>query len=631
MKKSLIIIAFIVIVLEIFVFNFSSFKSLFYKEIKIDKDELNLNDITYDKNNNKYFIESSNNFIEIDVNKKVNNIYLDIEKVNKSPFKIIIDYTDSANNYYQKFKSNDRNYRYIVSNIEKSKFLDLYHLGETKKIKINFELSNVNQFKINEITINKLEPIHTNWIRMIGLLSITFIIYNYFNNKKFNSIINNNQSKILFMIILLFSGLTIFLYQKIGDLDESAYNDYYESDYVDALSNGKLSIAENIDLSMLNNPYDYSERFEKMLSIPWDSSYYNNNYYVYFGIFPAFIMMTFKVLFNIKITTTMLACFFSILSVIFGSLLIKKIIEKYTKCSVGLKILMIIFFLFNSRLLLIIPKTRFCDLINVSGYAFSLIGIYLYILFSQKNKNVYLFLGSIFLSLLLLTRPSMILVLLLGFYLIYKKLNKKNVLYLIPFIITGIITMYLNYIRFDNVFEFGITYQLGILDNSYPKFNIQTIFNGIYTYLFRIPIFDTVFPYVFNNVSMLEQYGFFYNTSTGNGVLTMSIFGLIVPFIIKKMNKQTKRFIIICLILGFIILCFDSIYGGAIKRYSLEFSWLFLIPIILVTISHFKNKKLLITFVLLSCLMNFLVIFDLRIDDNVKVDNSSLYYDLMYF
>ena len=629
MKKNIVIIAFIVLVLEIFVFNFSSVKSLFYKEIKINRNDLILNDIVYGESSNKYFIESSDNYIEINVNDEVNNIYIDIEK--NIPFKININYTDSANNYYRKFKSNTRSDRYIVSDIEKSKYIDLYHLGDTGKIKINLELSVVNQFKINEITLNKTEPIHTNWFRMIGLFSIIFIAYNYFYNKDFKLLINKNQNKVIFLVILLFSCLTIFLYYNIGDLSDNAFHDYYENEYVEALSKGNLSLESNVDLSELNNPYDFSERIEKGINTTWDISYYNNNYYVYFGILPAFIMMVFKVLFNIKITTTVLACSFSILSVIFSTLLIKEIIERYTKCSFGLKILMIIFFLFNSRLLLIIPKTRFYELINVSGFAFSLIGIYLYLLFLRKNKNIYLFLGSLFLSLLLLIRPTMILVSLLGFYLIYKKLSKKNIIYLISFIVIGILTMYLNYIRFDNMFEFGITYQLGILDNSYSKFSIITILNGIYTYLLRLPIIDTIFPYVFNNISMIEYFGFYFNTTTGNGILTMSILGLIAPFIIKKINKETLKFIVGCLILGFILLIVDTMFGGSLKRYSLEFSWLFLIPIILIIINNFKNKKVLLVLVLISCLINFLVIFDLEHDDSVRVENSDLYYDLMYF
>ena len=123
MKKNIVIIAFIVVFLEIFIFNFSSIKSLFYKEIKIDKNDLILNGIIYAESSNKYFIESNDNYIEININEKINNIYLDIERLSHLPFKINIDYTDSANNYYRKFRSNVKNERYIVSDIEKSKII----------------------------------------------------------------------------------------------------------------------------------------------------------------------------------------------------------------------------------------------------------------------------------------------------------------------------------------------------------------------------------------------------------------------------------------------------------------------------------------------------------------------------
>lgn len=636
MKKKSIIIGLIIIALEIFVFNFSSIKSVFYKEYNVDINKIIMNNVIYDEITNKYYIEDEDCYIEIEVNNNVNNIYLDIESLSSRILTISLEYTDSANSYYNKFDTNNKNEIILVNDILKSKYIDIYSLGQIKKIKINFESPIATQFQINRITFNKVEPVHFNFIRVFSLFFIILIPYNYFYNTKFKNLINKNENKVLILTISLFIILIIFLYKNIGYLPDNLHQDYYSNEYVDAISSGALSLDRQIGLDYnfegLSNVYDFSERKEKNINFPWDVSYYNDSYYIYFGIFPALIMILFKNLFGVKISSLILSCFFSVIATIFGSLVIKEIIEKYTKSSFGLKLLMIVFFLFNCRLLLVIPKTRFYEMINVCGFSFSLVGIYLYMLFDKNNKKRYLFLGSLFLSLLLLIRPSMILASFLGIYIIFKKINRKNIIYLImPFIIIGTIAMCLNYIRFGNVFEFGITYQLGILDNNYSKFNLMAILNGIYTYLFRIPIFDTTFPYVFNNVSMINYFGFYFNTSTGNGIIPMSILGLIVPFIIKKMDKKTVKFIVICLISGILLLSLDAIFGGSIKRYSLEFNWLFLIPIILIAIKNLKNKKILYTLVLISCLINFLVIFDLKNDDTVEFDNEGLFYDLMYY
>ena len=53
MKKNIAIILLFVLGLEIFIFNYSSIKSLFYKEIYINKEDLILNGIVYDETNDQ--------------------------------------------------------------------------------------------------------------------------------------------------------------------------------------------------------------------------------------------------------------------------------------------------------------------------------------------------------------------------------------------------------------------------------------------------------------------------------------------------------------------------------------------------------------------------------------------------
>ena len=111
----------------------------------------------------------------------------------------------------------------------------------------------------------------------------------------------------------------------------------------------------------------------------------------------------------------------------------------------------------------------------------------------------------------------------------------------------------------------------------------------------------------------------------------MSVLGLIIPFVYRKLDKKTLKFIITFIIIGTLILIIDNCFGGSLKRYSLEFAWLFIIPIALLTIHCLsKKKKILIILVFFSCLINFFVIFDGKNDDLTNLREPKFYYDLKY-
>ena len=77
MKKSSFIIGIIVILLEIFVFNFSFIKSLFYNETKINLNDVEFFDMKESTTSNNYYIESNESYFVFDINKKVNIVGYD--------------------------------------------------------------------------------------------------------------------------------------------------------------------------------------------------------------------------------------------------------------------------------------------------------------------------------------------------------------------------------------------------------------------------------------------------------------------------------------------------------------------------------------------------------------------------
>lgn len=287
MKKN-IIVGILLIILEIFIVNYSSVRSIFYKE----KEITNYKYYNFVEKDNEYLTDLKTSYVEFKLDEKVNNIYLDIESSDKNVLNVKLDYTDDANSKYSKYKTNNDEYiREIHKDVELSKYINCYHLGNTKSIKLIFVDEPYTKININEIVINKKVPFHIHYIRLIFIYLIYFIINNYFSNKKFKEYIESHKKLILTIIIVLFSILTIILYKNISNM-EIKY-DHYTNEYVDSLMNGRLSLnIPNFNRWAIKNKdiniYDYSVR--EGMFYGFDTSFYNNTLYMYFSPLPAIIM-----------------------------------------------------------------------------------------------------------------------------------------------------------------------------------------------------------------------------------------------------------------------------------------------------------------------------------------------------
>ena len=67
-----------------------------------------------------------------------------------------------------------------------------------------------------------------------------------------------------------------------------------------------------------------------------------------------------------------------------------------------------------------------------------------------------------------------------------------------------------NYVRFENVFEFGASYQLTV--NNMDKLNVGLAagVKGMIVNLFNIPTFTMDFPFLVNNSNVISHYGYYY-------------------------------------------------------------------------------------------------------------------------
>lgn len=178
-----------------------------------------------------------------------------------------------------------------------------------------------------------------------------------------------------------------------------------------------------------------------------------------------------------------------------------------------------------------------------------------------------------------------------------KEKIKDSIFVIIPLGIFAIIQMIFNYLRFDNILEFGAKYQLTSFNMIYcMSFTFGKIFAGIFEYIFRTPqINPLVFPFVFINtdtslVSMNEVC--YENRLVGLIAIPILFVYLFANNILKnEKNKELVNFIKIILITSFISIIFNSCLGGICEAYSIDFKLMLCIGAIILLLKLIENKK----------------------------------------
>ena len=158
------------IVVELTIFNYRSYTTFLYKndnafDYQIETNLKKIDNNTYEVTNDKPRIEIKN------INKKVNNVYLDIDYKNCETYYVIPFFTDEGNKLYQQLES-----REVSEKINKSKILNFNIGNKTEKIKLEFTFNKGNIIQINEFIINYKIPLELNLFRLALLFSVLMFI-----------------------------------------------------------------------------------------------------------------------------------------------------------------------------------------------------------------------------------------------------------------------------------------------------------------------------------------------------------------------------------------------------------------------------------------------------------------------
>ena len=466
---------------------------------------------------------------------------------------------------------------------------------------------------LTQIILNPKISYYLNGRATLTIFTFILSLY-YIFHKKDKLGENKSQNYRTVVLLLVLTLLSVNLVKERGS-DEQ---DYLYHWYMDAIMEGHLDLDLKIEDNLINsdNPYDTSSRNFKH---PWDISYYNGKYYSYFGILPGLLfLIPSKLISGSYLSNNAMTLIYAVLCFITGYLLYKEIMKKYFKdISYNYFALTFLYIIFGSKIIWSIHRPVFYEYIALSGLFHVLLGLYL-VLFNHKKNIIRDILGYTSLALTALCRPTFLIMSIFIIPKLFKRYKEKDfkikdiLALILPYGIIGLITMYLNYIRFGSIFEFGITYQLTISNLHGMKFSLLKALIGSFYYLFegiQIKLLPFEMSGVASNFPIIAD---FYVEAVGGGLFTTSLLCIFIPYLLFMIkDKELKLNCILSLIVGIILLLLSSGISSLIGRYMLDFNYLFYFVAVVGILSIFKHEnsthfsRLIAITMIISILMNY--------------------------
>lgn len=376
----------------------------------------------------------------------------------------------------------------------------------------------------------------------------------------------------------------------------------------EALANKQIELLPepSKELVEMENPYDHVKRGKEGVEYLYDVAYYDGAYYNYFGIAPiALLVLPFRLITGIYLHTYIFNFVFVLGIALSLSSLYKKLINKFiSKISLFEYYLGFYAIFIGSNIFTLLRGAKY-DIVVTSGIMFLLIAMNLAISIYDKHKwtKLKLILLGLSTGLIVLSKPNLIVYYPLILFLILdsmKGLNLKDkfkdgIFAIIPLGILAVIQMLLNYIRFDNILEFGAKYQLTSFNMiSCMSLTFGKSFGGILEYIFRTPQINPLkFPFVFVNrdTSLVSMNEICYENRLVGLISIAIIFIYLFKNYILKDENELKSFVNVGIFVSVLAIIVATCFGGICEAYAIDFKLILCIGAILLFLKAIEKEN----------------------------------------
>ena len=617
----------IVLVLELFVFNYPALESFTFPGTQTATFSTG-NGISHE--NDTYTVTSNDGaYIEVAIPQPetIDNIFLPIRSAGEPPrFKAGKTYfispsvLDEGNSTYPISLGE----AHVSEGIPATHYIRLHPAGKVSSLHLNIKNAVGESFHLDSIEINTRVPFFFSPIRIALALLIAYTLYYFSPTRPFNKAPLNLSDRSQRISLLTFLTLQSLILVVITQLIQPAH--IFASSYLtengafinddnqyNHVANAILTGHTYLDLpvpdwmSTLTNPYDAGHRAQLSLQTGqptyWDYAFYNGHYYSYFGVLPALLtFVPYKFLTGLDLRTDYAVAFFAVLFVFSAAFFLHRVITKYfNRTTFGFFTSALLMFITGSSVLTQTFLPKIYSLPLLVSLCLTLTGLGLWLSARRTDgslSKISLVLGAFLISANLGARPQFILATFLAFPIFWDEIKEKlffsrqglsNTLCIfLPFIASISATTIYNYARFASLTNFGATYNLTGFDMVHRSYALSRIPWGIWFYLFQPIKLHSTYPFMsqvtpsshFMGQTIMEPFygGFF--------IFTPAALLLFWGFFTRKFAHKPhwNSFNLGILLFAGLLVILDTEVVGISSRYFGDFGWLLLTSAIGTTI-----------------------------------------------
>lgn len=602
------IISFLIILLvELFVFNFRHWESLGNKEIvnyQITEAEGLIRQA-----DGTYILAEGEKYLEISgIDSRLNTLFIDVEILSGGderatlPVTLYLSARDESHENYYGIPS-----RQIWHSQERSQYLNWHLYGDCKSIRITPALGEGTQVKIL-LKLNPVIPLFFSFGRVV-VVCVLILLFRLFRPSSLVyriSFVKLGKAGSVLMILffaihLLVAGMLIHINPFFVGEPMQHHTQYQR--LAESLSQGKVYLMDEPAeaLVKMENPYDYDLRNQVMAEhgqgFLWDHAYFQGKYYVYFGVVPAvlfylpYYLITGEGLHNYQVIFIGAAM---LLSGIIG--IISRIIKRwFPETSLGTWFLLSELTIVGSGFINICKRPDMYTVPIVVGLGMGLLGLWSFLCAEKADGSLSygkLILGSLCTALVAGCRPQLFLIVLLAIVILRKYIFsftylqsgqgiKSAASVAIPMITVAVLLMYYNYARFGSPFDFGANYNLTFNDMRNRGFVLDRIPLGIWAYMFAPLKYTLTFPFAEANYFSTNYLGTTISEATFGGILAVNLFVWMGPLALILRNRIKRdtpyALIVSSLLIGIAVIIVDTEMSGILMRYFSDFNIFFLL------------------------------------------------------
>ena len=652
-KKYIIALAVIIVVtilIEVFAFNFSTWKAAGRKSIILAENAAT--------GENGEFISEP-----ITVDGPVCNVDADLQVENYDIAYVSVILTDEGDKY--EYATPEYT---VCTDVPSTGFSNIYPFGDVHTIRVKVRAPEGCRVQINLIVANAQRTVDIKPVRMLFVFLILLFGYLVWMPSKLHEFYYDEKKMWQKAVTVLFIASLLLIGKKITTADpllmDSPWPHHKQyQELAHSLSAGTVELTEQVAdpaLISADNPYDTIALWAEGIPYSMDYAYYESKYYEYFGIVPELLFYyPYYCLKGADLPNYKAVYGFYIIFVIGVFLTTSGIVKRYVKSIPYFFYLLInvaTVFLANFLYLTFRSDIYNIPIIGAISCTFMGTGLWLHGLSAEKKvtRTAFVAAGSLFMALVAGCRPQLLLlsgVAVIWFLfekgwkerkLLSAKTIPETIAFVIPYLLVAVLVCWYNFARFGNIFDFGATYSLTTNDMNHRGFNMNRLLRSLYCFLFQPATVNTDFPFLLPSNVEGNYMGRFLSEYTYGGILIANSFFICIWLWlirgIKKTDKAVRATVLFLVLSGVVIAAFDANAAGVLYRYTCDFAPAFALAAIVLWFLFLDRGRVLADYTFVSRLAYVAVIVSMFYSlmtfmtsgDTVGLvnDNRKLYYTL---